>query len=148
MAMAPLAACGGGGPSGKPLTDAQLVTRVDAQCLTLAAAGNDLVAAQDPSAQGAQLSGFLHSAARVLRTHSTAIGQLVPPASLQSDLSQFVSALGSYADQLDALAGRVRSGETYEQLLTNSASQVSSLNHLSDQANHLAAKLNFKDCAT
>ena len=111
-------------------------------------AGNDLVAAQDPSAQGAQLSGYLHAAARVLRTHVNAIGQLVPPANLQGDVSRFVSALNSYADQLDALADRTRPGDTYEQLLTHSAPQVSSLNGLSDQANKIAAKLNFKDCAT
>jgi len=143
-----LAACGGGGPTGKPLTDAELIARVDAQCVQLAAAGNDLVAAQDPSAQGAQLSGYLHAAARVLRTHVNAIGQLVPPANLQGDVSRFVSALYSYADQLDALADRTRPGDTYEQLLTHSAPQVSSLNGLSDQANKIAAKLNFKDCAT
>ena len=143
-----LAACGGGGPTGTPLTDAQLVARVNAQCVQIAAAGNDLVAAQDPSAQGAQLSGYLHAAARVLRTHVNTIGQLVPPASRQGDVSRFVSALSSYADQLDALADRTRPGDTYEQLLIHSASQVSSLNRLSDQANKIAAKLNFKDCAT
>jgi hypothetical protein len=147
-AVALLAACGGGGPTGKPLTDAQLVARVNAQCVQLAAAGNDLVAAQDPSAQGAQLSGYLHAAARVLRTHVNAIGQLVPPTSLQDDVSRFVSSLNSYADQLDALADRTRPSDTYEQLLSHSASEVSSLNSLGDQANKIAAKLNFKDCAT
>lgn len=149
MAVALLAACGGGGgPSGKPLTDAQLVARVDAECVRLAAAGNDLVAAQDPSAQGAQLSGYLHSAARILRARVNDIGQLVPPANLQHDVSQFVSSLNSYADQLDALANGTRPSDTYETLLTHSASLVSSLNKLSDQANKVADKLNFKDCAT
>lgn len=144
-----LAACGGGGgPAGKPLTDAQLVTRVDAECVQLAAAGNDLVAAQDPSAQGAQLSGFLHSAARVLRARVNDIGKLVPPTNLEGQVSQFVSLLNSYADQLDALAARTRPGDTYEVLLTRSGSLVSSLNNLSDQANKIADKLNFKDCAT
>jgi hypothetical protein len=149
IAVALLAACGGGGgPAGKPLTDAQLVARVDAECVQLAAAGNDLVAAQDPSAQGAQLSGYLHSAARVLRTHVHNIGQLVPPTNLQGQVSHFVSLLTSYADQLDALAARTRRGDTYEALLTHSGSLVSSLNNLSDQANKIADKLNFKDCAT
>jgi hypothetical protein len=149
MVVALLAACGGGGgPTGTPLTDAQLVTRVDAECVKLATAGNDLVAAQDPSAQGAQVSGYMHAAAKALRARVADIATLVPPANLQSDVSQFVSSLDSYADQLDGLADRTRPGDTYEALLTRSASQVNSLNSLGDQANKIAAKLNFKDCAT
>jgi len=143
-----LAACGGGGPTGPMLTRAQLVDRVNAECLKLATAGNDLVAAQDPSAQGAQVSKYLHAAASQLRARVGDIARLVPPANLAGQVAQFVSLLNNYADQLDALASSVRSGETYEALLSRSGSQVSALNSLSDQSNKIAANLNFKDCAT
>ena len=149
MAVALLAACGdGGGRTGKPLTIAELVARVDAECLRLASAGNDLVAAQDPSAQGTQVSGFMHAAARVLRARVREIGQLVPPPQVAGDVSRFVSLLNRYADQLDGLARRTRAGETYDQLLTRSPAQVSALNGIAAQANKIAAKLNFKDCVT
>jgi len=143
-----LAACGGGGPTGPALTRAQLVDKVNAECLKLATAGNDLVAAQDPSAQGTQVSKYLHAAASQLRARVGDIAKLVPPANLAGQVAQFVSLLNNYAGQLDALANGVRSGETYEALLSRSGSQVSALNGLSDQSNKIAANLNFKDCAT
>jgi hypothetical protein len=144
-----LAACGGGGgPSGPALTRAQLVTKVNAECLKLATAGNDLVAAQDPSAQGAQVAKYLHAAASQLRARVGDIAQLVPPADVAGQVARFVSLLDNYADQLDSLANGVRSGETYEALLSRSGSQVNALNGLSDQSNKIAANLNFKDCAT
>ena len=90
----------------------------------------------------------MHAAAKRCAPASPTSPSSSRPPNLQGDVSQFVSALDSYADQLDGLADRTRSGETYEQLLTRSASQVNSLNSLGDQANKIAAKLNFKDCAT
>jgi hypothetical protein len=142
-----LAACGGGS-SGPPLSAAQLVTKVDAECLRLQTASNDLQNAQDPNAEGATVARYLHEGAAQLRSHVEAIGDLVPPSSLSSDFSRFVSLLEHYADGLDSLASRTRAHETYTALLNRSTSQVNSLNSVSDQANSLAAKLNFKDCAT
>ncbi len=94
------------------------------------------------------MSKYLHAAASQLRARVGDIAKLVPPANLASQVATFVSVLDNYADQLDALANRVRRGETYEALLSRSGSQVSALNGLSDQSNKIAAKLNFKDCAT
>ena len=76
------------------------------------------------------------------------IGALNPPSSVADQVGQFVSLLNTYSDQLDALASRTRTGENYESLLSRSTSQVNALNHLSDQANTIAAKLKFNDCAT
>jgi hypothetical protein len=145
--MVVLAACGGGS-SGPPLSRAQLVTRVNAECLRLQQASTDLQNAQNPNAKGATVAHYLDAGAAQLRTHAEAIGELVPPASLSDQVSRFVSLLERYADGLDSLASNTRANETYTALLTRSTAQVNSLNSTSDQANQIAAQLDFKDCAT
>jgi hypothetical protein len=142
-----LAACGGGG-TGKALSQAQLIAKVDAECRRLQRASADLVNAQDLSAHGARVARYLHAAASQLRGRAQAIDALVPPASRAGEIHRFAALLGRYADQLDALADRTRSGEVYNDLLARSTSQVNALNHLSDQANGIAAALGFTGCAT
>jgi hypothetical protein len=142
-----LAACGGGS-SGPTLTRAQLVTHVNDECLKLQQASTDLQNAQDPNAKGSTVAHYLHAGASQLRIHAEAIGNLAAPAALTSQLSRFVSLLERYSDGLDSLANRTRKNETYNALLMRSTAQVNSLNSISDQANHIAANLNFNDCAT
>ena len=142
-----LVACGGGG-SGKPLSQSQLVARVNAECDRLQRAGNDLVNAQDPSATGSKVGGYLHRAATELRTRAQAIDSLDAPASLASPVHRFTGLLAKYADGLDALADRIKSGEGYNDLLNRSASAVNALNRLSDQADTIAATLGFTACVT
>ena len=142
-----LAACGGGS-SGPTLSRAQLVSRVDAECLKLQAASTDLQNAQNPNATGSTVARYLHAGAGQLRTHAEAIGNLAAPASLSGQLSRFVSLLERYADGLDSLADGTRAHETYNALLMRSTAQVNSLNTISDQANQIAATLDFNDCAT
>ncbi len=142
-----LAACGGGSSaSGPRLTSAQLVTRVNAECQKLQQASSDLTNAQDPTAHGAVVARYLHAASGQLRSRLHAIGALNPPASLQSQVSHFVTLLNRYADGLDALANGTKSGDTYAALLDRSTSQVNTLNSLSDQADRLASKLGFTAC--
>jgi hypothetical protein len=143
-----LAACGGGSGGGPSLTSAQLVTRVNAECLKLQQASNDLSNAQHPSAHGAVVARYLHAASSQLRARLQAIGALNPPASMSSQVNQFVTLLNRYADGLDALANRTGSGDTYSALLDRSTSQVNALNSLSDQANRIAVKLGFTNCET
>jgi hypothetical protein len=144
-----LAACGGGGGSGgHPLTTAQLVARVNTECQKLQQASTDLTNAQNPSAHGAVVARYLHAASSQLRSRLQAIGALVPPSSLASQVSQFVVLLNRYADGLDGLANRTKSGDTYAALLDRSTSQVNSLNSLSDQADRIASKLGFTACET
>ena len=144
-----LAACGGGGGSdGAPLTGAQLVARVNAECQKLQQASSDLTNAQDPTAHGAVVARYLHAASGQLRSRLQAISALVPPSSLASQVSRFVALLNRYADGLDALANRAKSGDTYAALLDRSTSQVNSLNSLSDQADTIASKLGFTACET
>jgi hypothetical protein len=142
-----LVACGGGG-SGKPLTETQLVARVNTECDRLQKAATNLVNAQDPSATGSRVGTYLHRAASELRTRSEAIAALNPPTSLASQVRRFTGVLARYADGLDALADHVKPGEGYSDLLNRSTSQVDSLNRLSDQANRLAVALNFTSCGT
>ena len=142
-----LVACGGG-RSGKPLTESQLVARVNTECERLQKAATDLVNAQDPSASGSRVGTYLHRAASELRTRSEAIAALSPPASVAGQVRRFTGLLGQYADGLDALADRVKSGEGYSDLLNRSTSRVDSLNRLSDQANRIAVTLNFTACGT
>ncbi len=149
LTVAGLAACGGGGgPSGPRLSQAQLVTKVNAECQGLAKAAADLMNAQDPNARGARVRHYLGAAASVLRDRIQAIGRLNPPSALAGQVSRFVSLLTQYADQLESLASSTKSNETYNDLLTRSTSQVNSLNHLADQANQIAATLGFNACAT
>ena len=148
LAVAGLAACGGGGgPSGPQLSRAQLVTKVNAECRGLATAVVDLTNAQDPNAHGTKVAHFLGAAASELRNRSHAIGQLNPPSALAGPVSRFVSLLTRYADQLSSLASSTKSNETYIDLLSRSTSQVNTLNHLADQANHAASNLGFHTCA-
>jgi hypothetical protein len=142
-----LAGCGGGG-TGKTLSQAQLIAKVNAECQHLQRASTDLVNAQDPTAHGARVARYLHAAASELRGRAQAIGGLNPPASRVGEIQRFAALLGRYADQLDALADRTRSGEGYNDLLARSTSQVNALNGLSDQANSIAAALGFTACAT
>ena len=149
LVVAALAACGGGGgPSGPALSRSQLVSRVNGECGKLLQAGNSLLAAQDPNAHGSRVAQFMKKAASQLRDRVRAIGALHPPSSIAGDVSRFVSLLGRYADGLDALAGRIKSTETYSELLDRSTAQVDALNQLSGQANAIAAKLGFTACAT
>ena len=142
-----LVACGGGG-SGKPLSERQLVAKVNTECDRLQRAATDLVNAQDPSATGSKVGGYLHRAASELRTRAEAIDALNAPASVASQVRRFTGLLGRYADGLDALADRIRSGEGYSDLLNRSGDQVGALNRLSDQANRIAVELNFTSCGT
>jgi hypothetical protein len=148
LVVAALAACGGGGPSGPALSRSQLVSRVNGECGKLMQAGNSLVSAQDPNAHGSRVEQFMKKAASQLRDRVRAVGALHPPSSVAGDVSRFVSLLGRYADGLDALAGRIKSTETYSELLNRSTAQVDALNQLSGQANAIAAKLGFTACAT
>ncbi|HSO95469.1 MAG TPA: hypothetical protein VLV81_05455 [Acidimicrobiia bacterium] len=144
-----LAACGGGGgPSGPVLSRAQVVTRVNAECHQLLQASNDLASAQDPNAHGTRVEHYMKAAASQLRSRVAAIGALHTPGSISGDVSRFVSLLGQYADGLDALASRIRSGETYADLLNRSGAQVSALNNLSSRTNTIAARLGFTACGT
>jgi hypothetical protein len=142
-----LAACSGGA-SGPALSRGALVSRVNAECLKLAQASTDLQNAQNPNATGSTVSRYLHAGAAQLRTHAEAIGGLHAPGSLTDQLSRFVTLLERYSDGLDSLADRIHPHQTYDALLMGSAGQVNSLNSISDQANHIAAALNFRDCAT
>ena len=141
-----LAACGGG--DGKALSQAQLIAKVNAECQRLQRASADLGNATEPSARGARVARYLHTAASQLRRRAHAIDALVPPASRAEQVHRFASLLGRYADQLDALADRIRSSERYNDLLARSTSQVNALNNLSDQVNSIAAALGFTSCAT
>ena len=142
-----LVACGGGG-SGKPLTESQLVAKVNAECARLQRAATDLVNAQDPSAEGSKVGSYLHRAASELRTRADAVAALDAPASRARQVDRFTTLLGQYADRLDALADRIKSGEGYNDLLNRSPSAVSALNRLSDQADTIAATLGFTACVT
>ena len=66
-----LAACGGGS-SGPSLTRAQLVTRVNDECLKLQQASTDLQNAQDPNAKGPTVAHYLDAGAAQLRIHAEA----------------------------------------------------------------------------
>jgi hypothetical protein len=142
-----LGACGGDA-TGTALTQAQLIAKVNAECQRLQRASTDLVNAQDPRARGARVTRYLHAAASQLRDRAEAIDALVPPSSRAAVVRRFASLLGRYADRLDTLANRTRAAETYRALLARSISQVDALNHLSDQANTIAAGLGFTRCAT
>jgi hypothetical protein len=142
-----LSACGGGsGGSGKALTRAELVAKVNAECQGLAQASTDLLNAQDPSAHGSRVRGYLMAAASQLRSRVDAIGNLVPPASIAGQVSRFVSLLHAYADELDAFAAQTHSSDTYGDLVSRSVSRVTALNRLADQANVIAARLGFTSC--
>jgi hypothetical protein len=142
-----LVACGGGS-SGKPLTEPQLVAKINAECARLQKAGADLVNAQDPSALGAKVGTYLHRAAGELRNRADAITALRAPSSVAKQVQRFTTLLGQYADRLDGLASSIKSGEGYNDLLARSTSTVNTLNKLSDQADTIAATLGFTACAT
>ncbi len=142
-----LAACGGGSSSPR-LSSAALRAKVDAECLQLQTASNDLENAQDPNAQGPTVARYLHAGASQLRSRAESIGALNPPAAVSSDFSQFVSLLEQYANGIDSLADSIHAHETYDALLNRATAQVDSLNKTADQVNTLAAKLNFTDCST
>lgn len=146
--MVVLAACGGGGRGGAPLRESQLVTKVNAECRKLLSASNDLAAAQDPNATGAKVRQYVQRATGALRTHADAIGQLVPPKTTASQFNRFVSLLHRYADDLDALVARLKSSETFQDLLNRSTSQVNTLNGLSAQIDQINTTLGFVACNT
>lgn len=148
LVIATLAACGGGGPSGPVLSRSQLVSRVNSECRQLGQASNDLITAQEPNFHGSKVELYMKRAASQLRTRVQRIGALHAPGSVSGDVDRFVSLLSRYADDLDALASRIHSDETYGDLLNRSTAQVNALNKLSSQANTIAAKLGFDACAT
>ncbi len=144
-----VAACSGGGSGarGPALSRSQFVGRVNVECRQLMRASNDLITAQDPNAHGSRVEQYMKRAASELRGRVRAIAALNAPGSIAGDVNRFVSLLGQYADGLDALAGRIHTGETYSELLNRSTGSVAALNKLSAQTNTIVAKLGFDACA-
>jgi hypothetical protein len=140
-----VAACSGGS-GGAPLSRSAFLGKVNGECAALKQASDDFAKAQSPSATGTRVASLLKKAAARLRSLAGEMSGVTPPDALSRKFDTLVSVLRSYADGLDTLAGKVRSGQTLQDTLNANAALVSKLNKFSDQATTTVADLGLTRC--
>ncbi len=128
------------------LTRAQYVEQATEHCDELAAASAELQKAQAPGATGKRVAKYLRRAATGLERLVDGFDGLAAPPKLADDNEELVDVLDSYADGLDALADRVKRGQTFEVALQRNQDLVTRLNSIAGRATGLVTRLGLTGC--
>ena len=136
----------GGGDSAKPLSRTEFTKQAEAKCADLGQASTELGKAESPSSVGKTVASFLHGSADELRKFVSGFDNITPPTAIEKDASELVSVLGSYADGLDSLADKVKSGQTFQEALQANGKIVDRLNSYAGRATNIVIKLELAGC--
>jgi len=138
-----LAACGGGGERlSRPAFDRE----ANEACVTLQDASESLRRAQEPDAVGADVTEHVASAAGHLRDLVDALGELTPPAAIESDVDDLLDVLEQYADRLEDLGERAGPQQTLQEVLDANSEAVAALNDLAQRSSNIVQKLGLTGC--
>jgi hypothetical protein len=139
-------AFGGCGGSGEPLSQGAFIRKANQECASLQQASNDFHKAQDPAAEGAAVTRFVHRAADRLRALVRHVDALVPPDAMQDDVDRLLSDLGEYADGLDQLADQTKPDQTFAEVIQTSQGLVVSMNTIATRVGTLVGNLGLVAC--
>lgn len=137
-----LTACGGD----PPLSRADFTDRVNAECETLKEASDDFRKAQDPGAEGAEVTRLLGRASNLLRDLVDNLEEIVPPDVIADDVDRLIGLLGDYADGLDEIGSKVKKGQTLQGALNESSGLVERLNRYATDVFDVVARLGLTGC--
>lgn len=138
-----LTACGGSDP---PLSRAEFTDRVNAECEALKQASDDFREAQNPDAEGAEVTRFLGRASDRLRDLVDNLEGLVPPDVIADDVDELKGLLGDYADGLEEIGSNVGSRQTLQNALNESSALVERLNRYATEVFDVVARLGLTGC--
>jgi len=145
VALCAIAVLGGcGGP--KPLTQAAFIEKANQECASLQQASNEFHKAQDPAAEGADVARFVHRAADRLRALARHVDALVPPDEMQDNVDRLLADLTDYADGLDQLADKTKSGQTFAEVIQASQGLVGRMNAVATRVGTLVGDLGLVSC--
>jgi len=135
-----------GADDGGRLTKSEFVERATKQCDRLLDASNELTNAQAPGATGRRVARYLRRAADELGELVEAFDELEPPRRLEADTDELVDVLDGYAEGLDALADRVKRGQTFRVALEKNQDLVTRLNGSAQRATEVVTRLGLTGC--
>ncbi len=136
------------GPTGPVLSRSAFTTRAEAICAAQATSVDPLTAAEDANDTGAAVGQGFRADSAAIRKLADSLARPNPPASMAGGMGKLVNALRDYADGLDELAGRVRSGQGVLDVFNANGSRVDALNRIAKSVGTTAIELGLLDCVS